>query len=83
MVDVGGGDVFLLLPWVLLERGASSDSHGVVGLDFPTVEHLLERVRAEGGRELYKTMLPTRGRSPSKGTMFEQVSEESSLFLGD
>ena len=77
MVDAGGGDVFLLLPRVLLERGASVDGYGVVGLDLLIVGRLLERVQAEGGGELSKTILPM-GRPPSKGTMSEQVSEESS-----
>ena len=83
MVDVEGGDVFLSLPWVLLEGGASSDSRGVEGLDLPIVERLLEWVWAEGGGELSKTMLPMGGRSLSKSTMSEQVLKESSHFLAD
>ena len=83
MVDKGGGDVFLLLPRVLLERGVSVDGCGVEGLGLPAVRRLLERVRAEGGGELSRTMLPMRGRPPSQGTMLEQVLEESSPFLVD
>ena len=37
MVDVGGEDVFLLLPWVLLEGRALADSCGVVGIDLPAI----------------------------------------------
>ena len=58
MVDAGGGDVFLLLPRVLLEGGALADDRRAVGIDLPAVGRLLERVRAEGGGELSKTMLP-------------------------
>ena len=83
MVDVEGWDVFLLLPRVLLEEGASANSRRAVGLDLPVVGHLLEWVQADEGRELFKTMLPTGGKSPLKGTMSEQVSEESSPFLVD
>ena len=83
VVDVGGGYVFFLLLRVLLEGGTSADDHKVVGLDLPTVGRLLEWVRAEGGGELSKTILPIRGRLLSKGTIFEQVLEESSPFLED
>ena len=83
MVDVGGGDIFLLLPWVLLERGAPVDGHKAVGFDLLAIKRLLEQVRTEGGGKLSKTMLPMGGRSLSKGTMSEQASEESSTFLVD
>ena len=71
VVDVGGGDVFLLLPRVLLEGGASVDGRGAAGLDLLAIGCLLERARAKGGGELSKTMLPTGRRSLSKGTMSE------------
>ena len=64
-----GGNVFLLLPQVLLEGGASTDGHGAAGLDLPMVGHLLKLVRTEGGEEPYKTMLPMEGRPPLKGTI--------------
>ena len=82
MANVGGGDVFLFLPWVLLEVGVSTDGRGAVGLDLLVVGCLLERVRAEGG-ELSKAVLPIGGRLLSKGTISEQVLEESSPFLVD
>ena len=65
MVDEGGGDVFLLLPWVLLEGGASTDGRGVVGLDLLVIGRLLERVRVEGGGKALRTILPIEGRPPS------------------
>ena len=83
MVDVGGGDVLLLLPRVLLEGGVSADGRGAVGLNLLAVRRLLERVQAREGGELSKTMLPMRGRTPLKGTMSEQVLEKSSPFLAD
>ena len=64
MADKGGGDVFLLLPRVLLERRVSVDGGGVEGLGLPAVGRLLERVRAEGGGELSRTILPMGGRPP-------------------
>ena len=48
MADARGGDVFLLLPRVLLEGGLLVEGREVVGLDLPIVGRLLERVRAEG-----------------------------------
>ena len=87
MADGGGGYVFLLLPRVLLEGGASMDGlkdglrMEVIGL--LAVEHLLEQVRAEGGRELSRTMLPIGGRPPLYVTRSEQVSKETSLLLAD
>ena len=60
MVDGAGGDIFLLLPQVLLEGEASTNGFGVGGLGLPIVERLLERVRAEGGGELSRTILPIR-----------------------
>ena len=81
VADKRGGDFFLLLPRVLLEGEASIDGRGVVGLDLLAVGCLLEQVRAEEGGELSKTILPMGGRLPSKGTILEQVSEESSPFL--
>ena len=83
MVDVEGGDVFLLLPRVLLEGGASVDGCGVVGLDLLVVRCLLEWVQAEGGREPSNTMLPMGGRSLLKGIMSKKASEKSSPFLAD
>ena len=71
VADVGGGDVFLLLPRVLLEGGASADGYRVMGLDLLVVERLLERVQAEGGGELSKTILHIGGRPPLKGTISE------------
>ena len=65
-MDEGGGDIFLLLPRVLLERGASVDGCGAAGLGLPVVGRLLEWVRAEGGGELSKTMLPTEEGYPHK-----------------
>ena len=44
MADKGGGDVFLLLPWVLPERGVDVDGRGVEGLGLPIVGRLLEWV---------------------------------------
>lgn len=58
MANWAGGDVFLLLPLVLLEGRASMDGFGIRGLDLATIERLLKRVRAKGGRELSRTMLP-------------------------
>ena len=72
MVDEGGGDVFLLLPRVLLEEGASVGGREVVGLDLPAVGRLLEWVQAKGGGELSKTILPIGGRPPSKGTILNK-----------
>ena len=76
MVDAEGGDVFLLLPLVLLEGGASGNGRGANG-------PRLTCSRAPVGTGTSKTVLPTGGRSPSKGTMSEQVLEESSPFLVD
>ena len=61
----------------------STDDCGVVVLDLPAIGRLLEQVRAKKGGKLSKTMLPIGGRLPSKGTISEQVSEESSPFLVD
>lgn len=83
MVDTRGGDVFLLLPQVLLDGGVSENGCGAVGLDLSATRRLLERVRDERGEEPSKTILPMVGRTLSKGTMFEQASEESSPFLTD
>ena len=82
-VDTGGGEVFLLLARVLLEGGASVDNRGVVSLDLLVVGRSLERVRAEGGGEPSKTILPMGGRPLSKGTTSEQASEGSSPFFAD
>ena len=81
VVDTGGGEVFLLLPCVLLEEGALVDIRGVENLDLLAVGRTLEYVRAEGGREPFKTILPIGGRPLSKGTMSKQASEGSSLFF--
>ena len=83
MADVAGSNVFLLLPWVLLEGGASTDGFGVGGLGLPAVERLLEPIPAEGGGELSRTILPIGGRLPLYGMISEQVLEESSPFLAD
>ena len=61
-VDEGGGDVFLLLPRVLLE---SMVGLGAEGLHLHAIEHLLEWVNAEGREQLSRTMLPIGGRPPS------------------
>ena len=83
MANEAGGDVFLLLPQVLLEGGASMDGFGVGGLGLPIVERLLEQGRAELRGELFRTILPMGGRPPLHGMISEQVSEESSPFLVD
>ena len=83
MVDTGGGDVFLLLPRVLLEGGASVDDRRAIGLGLLAVGRLLKQVHAKERGELSKTILPMGGRLLSKGTMSEQASEESSPFLAD
>ena len=83
MANEAGGDVFLLLPQVLLEGGASTDGFGVGGLGLPIVERLLEQGRAELRGELFRTILPMGGRPPLHGMISEQVSEESSPFLVD
>ena len=83
MADGASGDVFLLLPRVLLEGGTSTDGLGVEGLDLFAIEHLLERVQAEGGGELLRTMPLIEGRPPLYGTKQEQVSEKSSPLLAD
>ena len=83
MADKGGGDVFLLLPRILLEKGVFVDGSRMEGLGLPAVGHLLERVRVEGAGELLRTMLPMGGRPPLYGTMLEQVSEESLSLLVD
>ena len=67
VVDAGEGDVFLLLPYVLLERGATVDDYKVVNLDLLAVGHMLGWVWAEGGGMLLKTILPMGGRPLSKG----------------
>ena len=83
VVDTGGRDVFLLLPRVLLEGGASVDDHKVVNLDLLAVGRALGQVRVEGGGVLLETILPMGGRPLSKGTMSEQASEKSTPFLVD
>lgn len=75
MADGADGDVFLLLPQVLLEGGASTNGLGAKGLGLLVVERLLEQVRAEGGEELLRTMLPMGERPPPYGTRPEQVLE--------
>ena len=64
VADERGGDIFLLLPRVLQEGGASVDGCGAASLDLPEVGRLLEQVRVKGGGEPSKTMLPMRGRTP-------------------
>ena len=83
MANEAGRDVFLLLPRVLLKEGASIDGCGMGDLDLATIERLLERVLAERGGELSRTMLLIGGRPSLYETMLEQVSEESSPFLAD
>ena len=67
MANEAGGDVFLLLPQVLLEGGASMDGFSVGGLDLATVERLLNRVEAEGTIEILRTMLPMKEGLPYTG----------------
>ena len=43
------------------------DGFGVGGLDLATVERLLNRVKAEGKREILRTMLPIREGLPYTG----------------
>ena len=83
MVVGSGGDVFLLLPRVLLEGGASVKGRRAADLDLLAVGRILERVRVEGGGELFKTIFPMEGRPLSKGTTSEQTLKESSPFLVD
>ena len=83
MVVGSGGDVFLLLPRVLLEGGASVKGRRAADLDLLAVGRILEWVRVEGGGELFKTIFPMEGRPLSKGTTSEQALEESSPFLVD
>ena len=71
VVDVEGIDVFLLLPRVLLEGGASVDGCEVANLDLLAVGRMLEWVLAKGGGELSKTLLPMGGRLLSKGITSE------------
>lgn len=59
------------------------DGFSVEGLDLAGVERLVERVLAEWGGVLSRTMLPIWGRPPLYGMILEQVSEESSPFLVD
>ena len=83
MVDIGGGEVFLLLPRVLLEGGVSVDSCKAVNLDLLVVGRMLEQVRAEGGEDPSKTILPMGGRLLLKGTTSEQASEVSPPILAE
>ena len=83
VVDAGGGDVFLLLPRVLLEGGALVDGYRVVKLNLLAVGRMLGWVRVEGGGVFFKTILPMGGRPLSKGTTSEQASKKSSPFLVD
>ena len=64
MENGAGGDVFFLLPWVLLEGGASRVGLGAEGLGLLVIECLLERVRVEVGGGLTRTMLPMGGMAP-------------------
>lgn len=63
-VNEAEGDVFLLLPWVLLEGEASKGYLGIKGLDLATADLLMERALAEGGGVLSSIMLPIEGRPP-------------------
>ena len=58
MADEARGDVFLLLPRVLLERGASIDGFNVGGLGLVVVNRLLEQVLTVGGGELTSIQIP-------------------------
>ena len=64
MVDGVGGYVFLLLPRVLLEGGASEGCLDMGGLNWATIDLLVERALVEGGGVLSKTMLQMGGRPP-------------------
>ena len=79
VVDAGEGEVFLLLPCVLLEGGASVDGCEAMNLNLLVVGRMLERVRVGGGMPS-KTILPMERRPLSKGTMSEQASKESPPF---
>ena len=83
VVDIEGGEFFLLLPRVRLDGGASIDSREAMNLDLVVVGRMLERVWAEEGEEPFKTILPMGGRPLSKGTMSEQALEGSSPFFAD
>ena len=63
MANGGGGDVFFLLPRVLLEGGVFVVGLGAESLRLLAIERLLEWVKAEGREELSRTILPIRGRS--------------------
>ena len=63
MVDARGGDVFLLLPCVLLDGGALEGCLSKGGLDLVAVDLLVERVLTEKGEMLSRTMLPIGGMS--------------------
>ena len=63
MGDGAGGDVFLLLPWVLLEGGASKDCLGMGGLGWVVANLLVEWALVEGG-VLLRTMLLMERRPP-------------------
>ena len=82
-VAAGKGKVFLLLPRVLLERGALVDDRGVVNLGLLAVGRTLEWVLVEAGGGLSKTTLLMVGRPLSKGTTPEKASKESPPFLVD
>ena len=83
VVGTGGGEIFILLPRVLRERGASVGDRRVADLDLLAIGRTLERVRAERGGEPFKTILPIEGRLLSNGTTFEQALEESPPYLPD
>ena len=82
-VVAGKGKVFLLLPRVLLERGASVNDYRALNLGLLAVGRTLEWVWVEAGGGLSKTILLMVERPLSKGTTSEKASEESPPFLVD
>ena len=63
MANGVGEDVFLLLPRVLLEGGASKSGLGAEALGL-LAKNAYWNVQAERGGELSRIMLPIRGRPP-------------------
>ena len=52
VAEKSGGDIFLLLPQVLLEGGASMDDHGAAGLGLLAVRRLLNEYEQKGEENL-------------------------------
>ena len=67
------GEVFLLLPQVLLEGRASEGYFNSEGLGLTTIDFMVEQVLIAGG-VLSRMILPIRGRSPTYGTISKQTS---------